>query len=77
MYPVLLQAQRLESSVCSHCRSGVQVYSARTVNVITEAVLLANYLSGLTQSTQNESILPLDIESTINILSSLLKLARC
>ena len=52
------------------------MYSARTANVITEAVLLANYLSGLTQSTQNESILPLDIESTIKILSSLLKLAR-
>ena len=70
MHPILLQAQQLESSLCSQCN--IRLYSA--TNVIGEAVLLAIHLSGLTQSSQNKSILPLDIESTINILSSLLML---
>ena len=63
---ILLQAQQLESSLCIHCRT--------RIGGIGGLVQLAILLSGLTQPSQNKSILPLDIESTISILSSLLKL---
>lgn len=46
------------------------------INVSAKVIMLTTSLSELTQPLQNKSILPLDIEDTNNILSTLLMLGN-
>lgn len=64
----------MESSLCDDC--GDLAGGNSVGNVIIEAIWLAIRLARLTQPTQNISILPLDIESAISTISSLLMLAN-